>query len=168
MSWRIHAYMVTPLIYLLRNRTTQYFNRVTLGILDYHIITPFTLTYFYRKHCLERSLLIFFCRLISTPLSLHDIILLLFFFFYFKCSFIYRTNTYTTYNTKIILSYIYIYIARLILTLFIQTNRTNTYATYNTNIILTFTFTVYTSTNYNIYNTITNHLIRLQLAYLHF
>ena len=80
MSWRIHAYMVTPLIYLLRNRTTQYFNRVTLGILDYHIITPFTLTYFYRKHCLERSLLIFFCRLISTPLSLHDIILLLFFF----------------------------------------------------------------------------------------
>ena len=52
--------MVTPLTWLLRNRTTQYFNRVTLGILDYHIITPFTVTYFYRKHCLERSLLIFF------------------------------------------------------------------------------------------------------------
>ena len=45
------------------------------------------------------------------------------------CSFIYRTNTYTTYNTKIILTYIYIYIAQLILTLFMQANRTNTYAT---------------------------------------
>ena len=50
-------------------------------------------------------------------------------------------NTYTTYN-KIILTYIYNYIARLILTLFIQANRTIAYATYNTNVILTFTFTV--------------------------
>ena len=127
---------------------TQYFNRVTLGILDYHIITPFTVhvTYFYRKLCLERSLLIFFLSIdliwfISTPLTLHNI----FFFFYFKYSFIYRTDTYTTYNTKIILTYIYIYIARLILTLFIQANRTNTYATYNTNFILTFTFTLHCS-----------------------
>ena len=54
-------------------------------------------------------------------------------------------------------------------------NRTSTYTTYNTNIILTFTFTLhcsylhyYTSTNYNTYNTISNHLIRLQSAYLQF
>ena len=61
---------------------------------------------------------------------------------------IYRTNTYTTYDTNIILSYIYIYITLLILTLFIQANRTNTYttySTYNTNIILTCTFTLHYS-----------------------
>ena len=32
----------------------------------------------------------------------------------------------------------------------------------------THTHTIYTSTNYNTYNTISNHLIRLQSAYLHF
>ena len=30
------------------------------------------------------------------------------------------------------------------------------------------TYTIYTSTNYNTYNTISNHIIRLQSAYLHF
>ena len=62
-----------------------------------------------------------------------------------------------------------------ILTLFMQANRTSIYTTYNTNIILTFTlhctagtYTIYTSTNYNTYNTISNHLIKLQLAYLQF
>ena len=71
------------------------------------------------------------------------IIIILFLF----CN-IYRTNTYTTYDTNIILSYIYIYITLLILTLFIQANRTNTYttySTYNTNIILTCTFTLHYS-----------------------
>ena len=48
----------------------------------------------------------------------------------------YRTNTYTTYNTNIILTYIYI--ALLILTVFIQASRTNTYTTYNTSIIIFF------------------------------
>ena len=47
---------------------------------------------------------------------------------------IYRTNTYTTYNTNIILTYIYV--ALLILTVFIQASRTNTYTTYNTSIII--------------------------------
>ena len=42
---------------------------------------------------------------------------------------IYRTNTYTTYNTNIILTSLYIYIALLILTVFIQANRTNTLLT---------------------------------------
>ena len=69
------------------------------------------------------------------------------FFIYFLFLFynIQRTNTYTTYNTNIILTYIYIDITLLILTLFIQANRINTYTTYNTyitNIILTFTFTL--------------------------
>ena len=66
------------------------------------------------------------------------------FFIFFKQFYLQDKNTYTTYN-KIILTYIYNYIARLILTLFIQANRTNTYATYNTNIILTFTFTLHCS-----------------------
>ena len=62
-------------------------------------------------------------------------------FFFFLQFYLQDKNTYTTYN-KIILTNIYNYIARLILTLFIQANRTIAYATYNTNVILTFTFTV--------------------------
>ena len=49
---------------------------------------------------------------------------------------IYRTNTYTTYSTNIILTSLYIYIALLILTVFKQANRTNTYTTYNTSNII--------------------------------
>ena len=60
----------------------------------------------------------------------------LFFFFNLFIYNIYRTNTYTTYNTNIILTYIYI--ALLILTVFMQASRTNTYTTYNTSIIIFF------------------------------
>ena len=52
----------------------------------------------------------------------------------------------------------------------------NTYTTYNTNIIITYTFTLHYSylhhmykqyiRTYNTYNTISNHLIEFQLAYL--
>ena len=172
--------MVTPLIMLLRNRTTQYFNRVTLGILDYHIITPFTVTYVYRKHRLERSLLIFFLSIdliwfISTPLSLHDIILLLF------CFFTLNTVLFTG-RTLTLLTILKLYSHTFIFTLhgsylhysYKQTGRTLTLLTILTLYLhlhlhcTVHTCNVYTSTNYNIYNTITNHLIRLQLAYLHF
>ena len=85
-----------------------------------------------------------------------------------------RTNTYTTYDTNIILTYIYIYITLLILTLFIQANRTNTYttySTYNTNIILTCTFTLHYS--YLHYSTQRDFFIRFynalakDLTYIH-
>ena len=48
--------------------------------------------------------------------------------------FFFRTNTYTTYNTNILLTYIYI--ALLILTVFIEASKTNTYTAYNTSIII--------------------------------
>ena len=51
----------------------------------------------------------------------------------------YKTNTYTTYNVNLTLTYICNYVTLLILALFIQANSTNTYTTYNINIILTFT-----------------------------
>ena len=87
----------------------------------------------------------------------------------------------TTYNTTLQLPtntnliYKNTYLLTYLLTLFIQTKRTSIYTTYNTNIILTFTlhctahtYTIYTSTNCNTYNTISNHLMKLQLAYFFF
>ena len=78
----------------------------------------------------------------------------------------------TTYNTTLQLPtntnliYKNTYLLTYLLTLFIQTKRTSIYTTYNTNIILTFTlhctahtYTIYTSTNCNTYNTISNHLM---------
>ena len=75
------------------------------------------------------TLIIFMYRLLTTMVFIYLFIYL----FIYK---IYRTNTYTTYNTNIILTYIYI--ALLIHTVFIQVSRTNTYTTYNTSIIIFF------------------------------
>ena len=88
--------------------------------------------------------------------------------FFFQMQF-YLQNEHSHYLQYYYYTYIYVYIALLILTLFIQANRTSTYTTYNTN-ILTFTlhctahtYTINTSTNYNTYNTISNHLIELHI-----
>ena len=79
---------------------------------------------------------------------------------------IYRANTYTTYNTNIILTYMYI--ALLILTVFIQASRTNTYTTYNTSIIIFF-FLIYLFFYLQIASsTYTTVLILFTLEYLRY